>query len=88
VAIYGSAAPPPVHIETQVLSRRPFRTDVLADPDLPRGQEQVAAAGQEGATSRTWVVVEAAGGTVRRYLGEDSYRPSPRVILRGTGAPA
>ncbi len=83
IAIYGRVAPPKVTVETEVVSRTPFRTEVINDRELPPGTEQVAAAGQDGARSRTWVVVDGPGGPVRRYLGEDSYRPSPRVILRG-----
>jgi uncharacterized protein YabE (DUF348 family) len=86
IALYGTVQPPPVKIETEVLSRTPFRTEIVRDPELAPGTERVAAPGQEGARSRTWVVVDGPGGPVRRYLGEDSYRPSPRVILRGPAA--
>ncbi len=83
IAIYGQHKPPKVEIETEVLSRTPFRTEVITDRSLPPGQERVAAAGQEGARAKTWVVVDTPDGVRRTYLGEHTYRPSPRVILRG-----
>lgn len=83
IAIYGKQKPPQVDIETEVISRTPFRTEVIVDKDLAPGEQQVAAAGQEGARAKTWVVVHTPEGPVRTYLGEHTYRPSPRVILRG-----
>jgi vancomycin resistance protein VanW len=85
VAIYGTKAPPRVRIETEVLRRYPFTTEYVQDPRLPAGTEEVVAPGQEGAASRTWLVVETPNGTVRRLLSQDTYRPSPRIVRRGTG---
>jgi vancomycin resistance protein VanW len=84
LAIFGTKHPPKVEIFTEVLARTPFRTEVVRDPELPPGQEVVAAAGQDGVRARAWVVVtQPDGTTVRRDLGTHTYRPSPRVILRG-----
>lgn len=88
LALYGTQAPPAVRIHTEVLQRFPFATEVVADPQLPRGEERIAAPGQDGARSRTWIEVETADGWVRHDLHRDTYRPSPRVVLRGTGPPA
>jgi vancomycin resistance protein VanW len=89
LAIYGTVHPPRVEIETQVLARTPFRTEVIVDRRLPPGSEQVAAAGQQGATARTWVIVHYPDGRVRRtYLGQHTYRPSPRILLRGPTPPS
>jgi vancomycin resistance protein VanW len=85
LAIYGTQPAPPVRIRTELLERLPFRTEVVADPNLPAGEERVVAPGQEGARSRTWIEVETSTGWVRRDLHRDTYSPSPRVILRGTG---
>jgi vancomycin resistance protein VanW len=86
LAIFGTRTPPPVTIHTEVLSRIPFRTDYIDDPKLPAGQSEVVAPGQEGAVSRTWLVIQTPSGPLRRDLGQDSYKPSPRIVRRGTGA--
>ena len=84
LAMFGTKAPPAVTIHTEVLSRTPFRTDYIDDPTLAAGQSVVVAPGQEGAVSRTWVVVQTPEGAVRRDISQDNYRPSPRIIRRGT----
>lgn len=84
IAVYGRTAPPRVTIETQTLERYPFRTEIVRDPHLAPGEEQVAAPGQDGASSVTYEVVTWPDGrTQRRLLSRDHYRASPRVILRG-----
>ncbi len=83
IAVWGQKAPPPVRIRTEVLQTTPFTTEYITDRSLAPGQERVAAAGQGGATVRTWVVVGEPGAETERYLGQHTYRPSPRVILRG-----
>lgn len=89
IAIYGRRHPPQVVIHTEVLARRPFPTVVVRDAQLPAGSERVAAPGQDGVTARAWAVIEQPDGTQkRRDLGTHTYRPSPRVILRGPGAPS
>lgn len=85
IAAYGIKAPPKVTIHSEVLRRTPFSTVTIADPDLPAGSEEVAAAGQDGVKARAWITVEANGTTTTRDIGTHTYRPSPRVILRGTG---
>ncbi len=85
LAIFGTKMPPPVTIYTEVLSRTPFRTEYIDDPKLPAGQSEVVAPGQDGATSQTWLEIRTPSGTVRRDLGRDSYRSSPRIVRRGTG---
>lgn len=85
IAAYGMKAPPRVTIHSEVLSRTPFGTVYVNDPDLPRGTEETAAPGQEGLTARAWVTIEQGGQTTTRNLGTHTYRPSPKVILRGTG---
>jgi len=87
VAIYGRERPPTVEVHTQVLSRQAFATIVVPDPHLAPGTEQVAAAGQDGVRARAWVVVHQPRGPQRRDLGEHTYRPSPRILLRGPAAP-
>ena len=83
IRIYGRTTPPRVEIHTEVLATRPFRTETVRDRRLPPGSSRVVAPGQEGATARTWVVVTTPQGSIRRDLGVTTYRPSPRVILRG-----
>ncbi len=86
IALYGKQKPPQVEIETQVLTRTPFRTEVITDKSLEPGEQRVAAAGQEGAKAKTWILVHTPEGVRRTYLGEHTYRPSPRIILRGPTA--
>lgn len=87
IAIYGRQAPPKVTIETNVLARFPFQTEYVRDPKLAAGEQQVAAPGQEGARSVTYEVIQWPDGkTERRLLSRDTYRASPRVILRGPTA--
>jgi vancomycin resistance protein VanW len=84
IRLYGTRRPPRVEVFTEVLRRTPFATRVVRDPDLAPGEEVVAAAGQEGVTARAWVVVTWPDGrTERRDLGTHTYRPSPRIVLRG-----
>ena len=84
IAIYGRHEPPKVTIETRVLERYPYATEYVYDPKLAPGEEQVAAPGQEGASSVTTEVITLPDGkTERRTLSRDHYRASPRVILRG-----
>ena len=84
LAMYGTTPPPQVKVFTAVLSRTPFPTKVIRDPDLPPGKAVVAATGQEGVRARAWVVVTLPDGkTVRHELPTHTYRPSPRIILRG-----
>ena len=86
IAIYGPRRPPEVVIHTEVLARKPFPTVVVRDPRLPAGSERVAAPGQDGVTARAWAVIQQPDGTQkRRDLGTHTYRPSPRVLLRGPG---
>lgn len=83
LAIYGRSHPPMVEIHTEVLARQPFHTVTVRDPSLPPGSETVAAAGQEGVRARGWVTIQGPSGTRQMDLGTHTYRPSPRVILRG-----
>lgn len=85
LAMYGTRRPPAVTVESEVLSRTPFRTEYIDAPKLAAGRTVVAAPGQQGAVSRTWVIVHTASGAVRRLVSQDTYRPSPRIIRRGTG---
>jgi vancomycin resistance protein VanW len=85
LAIFGTKAPPRVTIHTEVLSRTPYRTQYLDAPNLPAGTSEVVAPGQDGAVSDTWLEIQTPSGTVRRNLGRDTYRSSPRIVRRGTG---
>ena len=87
IAIFGRQAPPKVTLETTVLARFPFQTEYVRDPRLAAGEEQVAAPGQDGVRSVTYEVIQWPDGkTDRRLLSRDTYRASPRVILRGPTA--
>gem|GEM_PF-2058949 len=87
IALYGRRQPPRVEVQTEVLARQPFQTVVVSDASLPPGTERVVASGQDGVRARAWLVVQGADGPKKRDLGTHTYRPSPRVILRGPGLP-
>ncbi len=85
LAIFGTKVPPRVTIHTEILSRSHYRTEYIDAPNLPAGTSEVVAPGQDGAVSDTWLEIQTPSGTVRRNLGRDTYRSSPRIVRRGTG---
>lgn len=85
IAAYGIKKPPQVTIHTEVLGRKPFGTVYIDDRQLPLGTQKQAAPGQDGVTAHAWVTVTKDGKTTTMDLGTATYRPSPRIILRGTG---
>lgn len=88
VAVWGQSPGPKVTVHHRILARIPFATIVERDPRLPPGTEQVVAPGQDGVTAETWLDILRPGGVVRKDLGIDRYRPSPRIIRRGPPGPA
>lgn len=89
VAIYGAKSVGHGHFEHETLGETPFPTLRIEDSDLPSGVTREVQEGSTGARTRTWYVVTAPDGRVRRYdLGVDDYRPSPQIVRVGTGRAA
>jgi vancomycin resistance protein VanW len=88
MAIWGAVPGPRITVHHEILARYPFRTIVRTDPKLKAGTEEVMAPGQPGVKARTWLEIATPQGPERRDLGIDTYRPSPRIILRGPGTAA
>lgn len=76
-----------VEIETEVLEETPYTTRTEETADLCRGERQVAQAGQNGYTVRTWRVLRRPDGTQlsRREVAVSRYRSREEVVMLGTG---
>jgi len=81
VSLYGRRRPPRVEIRTEILATWPPPVEIVADPTLAAGREEVITPGTRGVRSHTWLVVD---GKPCRDLGVDEYLPLPRHIRRGT----
>jgi vancomycin resistance protein VanW len=88
IAIWGAVPGPRITVKHEILERYPFRTIVRTDPKLKPGAEEVLAPGQPGVKARTWLEIDTPNGVVVKDLGIDTYRASPRIILRGPGTSA
>jgi len=80
VSLYGRRQPPRVEIRTEILATWPPPEEVVPDPRLPAGREEVVAPGSRGVRSHTWLLVD---GKLSRDLGVDDYLPLPRQVRRG-----
>ena len=85
IQIYAEKEPPQIEIKTEILKVYPFQTITSVDASVPHGQTVEDAKGQDGARSRTWLVIQAAegGGQVTKDLGIDDYKSSPRILRVG-----
>lgn len=88
VAIWGQTPGPKVTVHHRILAKVRFPTIVETVSNLAPGTEKVVAPGQDGVTAETWLEIHRPDGVVRKDLGIDRYRPSPRVIQRGPVRPA
>ncbi|MCY0885628.1 MAG: VanW family protein [Firmicutes bacterium] len=86
VAIWGPVQPPPIEVRHKVLKTFPYTTTRRVNPALKPGEERVIFPGQEGVTVESWLEIREPQGVVRRPLGIDHYRPSPRVVEVGPSA--
>ncbi|MCL6452944.1 MAG: VanW family protein [Alicyclobacillus sp.] len=87
IAVWGAPSPAAVSVHHAILAVYPYRTEYRApSPDHPPGT--VVFPGQAGAKVRTWVETRTSAGIRRRDIGTDTYRSSPRVVVRTTAAGA
>lgn len=80
VAIWGKEPTPSISVRHQVLETYPFQTVRTCDKTLAGAASQVQSPGQPGAKVKTWAVTKTADGTKEKYIGLDTYRPSPRIV--------
>lgn len=86
--LFGVRKGPETRFETKILGKRPFSVVRIKDATLEAGEEKVAQGGLEGVTVHTWIHQKWPDGReTTQDLGVARYRPSPRVILVGTGHP-
>lgn len=88
VTIWGDVPGPNIEVRHEVLARYDFRTIRRTDPKLKPGQQEILFPGQPGVRARTWLEIHRGSTVVRRDLGIDMYRPSPRIVLVGPGTAA
>ncbi|MBE3589246.1 MAG: VanW family protein [Firmicutes bacterium] len=83
IAIYGAERPPQVTWRHEILATYPKTVEFTTDPDLPSGIRKTVAAGQDGVTVHSWLIIHRPEGDEIRDLGIDTYRPSPQVVAAG-----
>lgn len=84
VSVWGASPGPEITVQHKILATYPFRTIVKINPELAPGSEKVIAPGQNGVKVDTWLEIHEPTGVVKKSLGIDSYRSSPRVVERST----
>ncbi len=84
ISIWGASPGPSITVHHRILERYPFRTLIQVNPNLKSGEEKVLTPGQEGVLVHTWLEVVTPQGIERRDLGNDRYRPSPRIVQRSS----
>ncbi|WP_443111922.1 VanW family protein [Alicyclobacillus sp. ALC3] len=77
VAVWGKTAPPKITVKHEILATYPYRT--IRHCMSKASEVGVKSPGQPGVKVKTWVVTEAANGSIERYLGMDTYKASPRI---------
>ncbi|GAW91972.1 VanW family protein [Calderihabitans maritimus] len=85
VRIYGETRGPHITLHHQILATVPPPEIRKVDPALPRGAEQLVRQGVEGRTIRYWLEVETQQSKTVKELGTETYRPSPRIVIVGSG---
>lgn len=80
VAVWGKEPPPAIAVKHEVLATYPYQTARVCVQTTPDGQPVVQSPGQPGVKARTWLEVKTPQGVIRKDLGVDTYRASPRVV--------
>lgn len=87
VTLWGATPGPEITVHHKILATFPYRTIVRKSPKLPPGTEKVLAPGQNGVKAETWLEIHGPDGVVKKPLGIDTYRASPRIIERSSASP-
>lgn len=84
VALYGSAAEKrEIEIVSEIVATIPFTTEVVEDPDLPKGVSYTRSAGKNGLRCVVWRVYRENGVEVmRETVSEDLYAAKKRVVVK------
>ncbi len=83
VALWGKEPSPPIRVKHEVLATYPYKT---ISHCVSNGTEsEVKSPGQPGVKVKTWVYTKTEQGEIERYLGVDTYKPSPRIVEKVCG---
>lgn len=83
VALWGATPGPQITVHHKILAEYPYRTIVRVSPSLKPGETKILAPGQRGVKAETWLDIVTPKAVIRKNLGLDRYRPSPRIIEKG-----
>ncbi|WAH36292.1 VanW family protein [Alicyclobacillus dauci] len=85
VALWGAQPPKVVSVHHKVLAyytHKTIRKHTAHDDD--DDDETVVAPGQDGGKVSTWLEIKTDRGNQKKYVGTDTYYPSPRIIAVGS----
>ena len=80
IAIWGAKPGPKIKVCHKVLAVYPYKTIVRPYKSNTSKGERVLSPGQAGARVQNWLEIKTPNGTVRKDLGMDTYRASPRIV--------
>lgn len=79
VALWGAKPGPEIQVRHKILAIYPYRT-IYKSSGSAGTKEHVLFPGQKGVKVMTWLEVKTPNGVIRKPLGTDNYRPSPRIV--------
>lgn len=84
MAFYGAKAGPRVRWTHKILSNSKTWTEYTYDNKMSEGMEKVEVQGSDGIAVHSWITVtDKNGKEIVKDLGVSSYRPCPRVVVKG-----
>lgn len=84
MAFYGTTAPPQVRWIHRTLSKSKTWTEYTYDYQMSEDMERVKFEGSDGIAVHSWIAVTDKNGKETVHdLGISSYRPCPRVVVKG-----
>jgi vancomycin resistance protein VanW len=85
IAIWSAVSSRKITVKHEILERYPYRTLQRHSPTVPPGEANLLFPGQLGVKVKTWLEIQTEQGVKKKYVGVDTYRPSPRIIEVGRG---
>lgn len=82
VALWGAKTAPQIQVRHRILSVYPYQT-IYKSAGPHAAKEHILFPGQKGAKVESWLQIAGPSGSVRKSLGTDTYKPSPRIVERG-----